>query len=181
MHLFSGFAIFFRNNLEYLPAYCELFDPVRLAKRNNRTRNRTLIDRSQFPSIDLFFVRFHCICGHVTMSPPLPLRSTDAQGKSPRTRGVSSMVYFAYKTYFCLPPLILHFIMPLFKSPTFDFNYSMPRMPRTRRFRRPRQHFKSATAGVASKSMRNELARLVSTVADPKSKKVSCITLYAAH
>ena len=32
--------------------------------------------------------------------------------------------------------------------------------------------FKTATTGVAAKSMRNELSRLVSTVEDPAAKKV---------
>lgn len=38
--------------------------------------------------------------------------------------------------------------------------------------RRRKQHFKSATTGVATKTMRNELNRLVNTVADPATRKV---------
>jgi hypothetical protein len=34
------------------------------------------------------------------------------------------------------------------------------------------KHFKSATTGVASKTMRNELNRLVQTVSDPNTKRV---------
>lgn len=43
---------------------------------------------------------------------------------------------------------------------------------RMRRRRILRQHFKSATTGVATKTMRNELNRLVNTVTDHHSKKV---------
>lgn len=43
---------------------------------------------------------------------------------------------------------------------------------RLRRFRR-KKHFKSATTGVATKTMRNELNRLVQTVHDPNQKRVS--------
>lgn len=35
-----------------------------------------------------------------------------------------------------------------------------------------KQHFKSATTGVATKNMRNELNRLVNSVSDPETKKV---------
>lgn len=34
------------------------------------------------------------------------------------------------------------------------------------------KHFKSATTGVATKTMRNELNRLVQTVSDPNTKRV---------
>ena len=33
------------------------------------------------------------------------------------------------------------------------------------------QHFKTATTGVATKNMRNELNRLVNTIEDPQEKK----------
>lgn len=33
------------------------------------------------------------------------------------------------------------------------------------------QHFKTATTGVATKNMRNELNRLVNTIQDPQEKK----------
>ena len=36
-----------------------------------------------------------------------------------------------------------------------------------------KQHFKSATTGVATKNMRNELNRLVNTVTEPATRKVS--------
>lgn len=36
-----------------------------------------------------------------------------------------------------------------------------------------KKHFKSATTGVATKTMRNELNRLVQTVQDPAQKRVS--------
>ena len=48
-------------------------------------------------------------------------------------------------------------------------------MPRSDSFRvRGTSHidFKTATTGVAAKSMRNEISRLVSTVGDPATKKV---------
>ena len=44
--------------------------------------------------------------------------------------------------------------------------------------------FKTATTGVAAKSMRNELSRLVSTVEDPVAKKVHsqiCPLFYLTH
>lgn len=37
---------------------------------------------------------------------------------------------------------------------------------------RRKKHFKSATTGVATKNMRNELNRLVNTVTDTSTKKV---------
>jgi len=54
--------------------------------------------------------------------------------------------------------------MPLFKYPVRRFR------------RRTAKHFKSATTGVATKSMRNELNRLVNTVSDPVTKKVRTLT-----
>ena len=45
---------------------------------------------------------------------------------------------------------------------------SLLRSPRPKR----KQQFKSATTGVASKNMRNEINRLVNTVADPQTRKV---------
>ncbi|RPD63993.1 UTP-glucose-1-phosphate uridylyltransferase [Lentinus tigrinus ALCF2SS1-6] len=44
-------------------------------------------------------------------------------------------------------------------------------LPPFRRRRKRKQHFKSATTGVATKNMRNELNRLVNTVADPQTRK----------
>ena len=42
-----------------------------------------------------------------------------------------------------------------------------------------KQHFKSATTGVATKTMRNELNRLVNTVeGDPNKKKVNLLNLF---
>ena len=43
-------------------------------------------------------------------------------------------------------------------------------------FHHRKQHFKTATTGVATKNMRNELNRLVNTVPDPKARKVSVST-----
>ena len=40
------------------------------------------------------------------------------------------------------------------------------------------KHFKSATTGVASKTMRNELNRLVQTVSDPNTKRVCFASAY---
>ena len=45
---------------------------------------------------------------------------------------------------------------------------------------RTEQHFKSATTGVATKSMRNELNRLVQTVSDPAAKRV-CLAGPSVH
>jgi len=39
--------------------------------------------------------------------------------------------------------------------------------------------FKTATTGVAAKSMRNEISRLVSTVEDPATKKVRIVSPYS--
>jgi hypothetical protein len=38
------------------------------------------------------------------------------------------------------------------------------------------QDFKSATTGVAAKTMRNELNRMVQGVTDPAKRKVSCLS-----
>ncbi|KAI0266824.1 UTP-glucose-1-phosphate uridylyltransferase [Gloeopeniophorella convolvens] len=45
-----------------------------------------------------------------------------------------------------------------------------PRSPRTRGV--SQMHFKSATTGVATKTMRNELNRLVQTISDPAARKI---------
>jgi UTP--glucose-1-phosphate uridylyltransferase len=63
--------------------------------------------------------------------------------RSPRTRGVSSMVRGVCSL--TLRSLTAFFIL---------------------------KHFKSATTGVATKTMRNELNRLVQTVSDPDTKRV---------
>ena len=44
-----------------------------------------------------------------------------------------------------------------------------------------KQHFKTATTGVATKNMRNELNRLVNTVSDPNTKKVCLRSSLKAH
>jgi hypothetical protein len=80
---------------------------------------------------------------------------TDIRARSPRTRGVSNMVRVA-------------------RSPLSPFTEYHTLLPRTE------QHFKSATTGVASKTMRNELNRLVQTVSDPAAKRV-CLAGLSIH
>lgn len=58
------------------------------------------------------------------------------------------------------------------------FHRMLCSLPRFRRRRKRKQHFKSATTGVATKNMRNELNRLVNTVADPQTRKVrDCLSV----
>ena len=57
----------------------------------------------------------------------------------------------------------------LFLTIYHAFFRSLLRYPRRRK---PKQHFKSATTGVATKNMRNEIMRLVNTVSDPVTRKV---------
>lgn len=77
---------------------------------------------------------------------------TEIRSRSPRVRGVSNMVCVARN--------------PLSLTDSL--------LPRTE------QHFKSATTGVATKSMRNELNRLVQTVSDPAAKRV-CLAGSSVH
>lgn len=78
---------------------------------------------------------------------------TDIRTRSPRTRGVSNMVRVA-------------------RSPLSLLTDCHTLLPRTE------QHFKSATTGVATKTMRNELNRLVQTVSDPAAKRVCLAGLF---
>lgn len=57
----------------------------------------------------------------------------------------------------------------------------MSLMPRADPRERGASHidFKTATTGVAAKSMRNEISRLVATVEDPATKKVTSCVLQA--
>ncbi|KAA1472840.1 UTP-glucose-1-phosphate uridylyltransferase [Dentipellis sp. KUC8613] len=92
------------------------------------------------------------------MSNLLPPQVTST-GKQPRTRGVSAMVRSppAQSPLSFFLSLMIHLITPV----------------RFRRIRLSRRlkHFKSATTGVATKTMRNELNRLVQTVQDPNTKR----------
>jgi hypothetical protein len=54
--------------------------------------------------------------------------------------------------------------MPLFQDPVYHFR---------RAHRRATQRFKRLTTRLNSKSMRNEINRLVNTVSDPAAKKVA--------
>lgn len=89
--------------------------------------------------------------------------------KTPRTRGVSAMVCVSTlplpSSYPSIPFTMLFIIFP---DTVRDLLRSL--LPSRRRKRK--QHFKSATTGVATKNMRNELNRLVNTVSDPQTRKV---------
>jgi hypothetical protein len=60
----------------------------------------------------------------------------------------------------------------MFRASFYEPFFSAMPLFKYRRFPR-RKHFKSATTGVATKSMRNELNRLVHTMSEPANKKVS--------
>ena len=84
--------------------------------------------------------------------------------RTPRTRGVSAMVRALAAG---LTGMLLMFLL------NFLFNFFMIRICAFLKRRRRKQHFKSATTGVATKTMRNELNRLVNTVTEPATRKVS--------
>ena len=77
---------------------------------------------------------------------------TEIRSRMPRTRGVSNMVRVTRGLFNLLTDC--HSLLPYTK-----------------------QHFKSATTGVATKTMRNELNRLVQTVSDPAAKRVCHVGL----
>ena len=73
------------------------------------------------------------------------------------------------------PPRNRYLNQPSFKSFSYSFTSMSLRADSSFNARvRGTSHidFKTATTGVAAKSMRNELSRLVSTVEDPAAKKV---------
>ena len=77
------------------------------------------------------------------------------------------------------PPRNRYLNQPNFKSFSYTFT-SMSLRPETFNARvRGTSHidFKTATTGVAAKSMRNELSRLVSTIDDPVAKKVHSLSM----
>ena len=84
--------------------------------------------------------------------------------RTPRTRGVSAMVRALAAG---LTGMLLMFLL------NFLFNFIMIRICAFLKRRRRKQHFKSATTSVATKTMRNELNRLVNTVTEPATRKVS--------
>jgi hypothetical protein len=69
-------------------------------------------------------------------------------------------------------PLTFAFISMCYTTQMFFFFAMIIRLFSLRPYRHP-QHFKSATTGVATKTMRNELSSLVKSVADPTNKRVS--------
>lgn len=93
--------------------------------------------------------------------------------RAPRTRGVSAMVralMFLLRllrlTAILRSLMILSMHLLCCLSTQFHAIFSILHFPRRKK------HFKSATTGVATKTMRNELNRLVNTVSDPNTKKV---------
>lgn len=80
--------------------------------------------------------------------------------KTPRTRGVSAMVSTPQRASDVSSPSY-HPVIMIKLITTVHIICS-----------RRKKHFKSATTGVATKNMRNELNRLVNTVSDPTTKKV---------
>jgi UTP--glucose-1-phosphate uridylyltransferase len=92
----------------------------------------------------------------------------------------TSPIYIKYVIIF----LIFLTLSSTFISPTTPIIMSHSLMPRSDSFNarvRGTSHidFKTATTGVAAKTMRNEISRLVSTVDDPSTKKVRPAIRYA--
>lgn len=88
----------------------------------------------------------------------------------------TSPVHIKYVFIFCL----FHLFPYLPSSPTSPIIMTSSLMPRSDSFNarvRGTSHidFKTATTGVAAKTMRNEISRLVATVDDPATKKVRSV------
>ncbi|KAJ8488613.1 hypothetical protein ONZ51_g3418 [Trametes cubensis] len=106
------------------------------------------------------------------------LKAPQPTEKTPRTRGVSAMVGITDSPFpypHPAPPRNPEIYAPSSPHPPLplvEINSMGQFIDLFRSLRSPRkQHFKSATTGVATKNMRNELNRLVNTVSDPDTRK----------